>query len=108
MKVISDWSFVPQTIAFIVGGYGYRLIAGKVDSKSLFNSIVDIRCQYVDNIVYGFVYNTNTLHATHSLQHHGIFPMEPVIPLSLLMPYNPLPTNPLQNLLSSKYASIGN
>lgn len=28
-------SFVPQTITFMIGGYGYRLIAGKTDGKKL-------------------------------------------------------------------------
>lgn len=29
------WSFVPQTIAFIIGGYGYRLISNRVDGKRI-------------------------------------------------------------------------
>lgn len=29
------WSFVPQTIAFIIGGYGYRILANKIDGKKL-------------------------------------------------------------------------
>lgn len=29
------FSFFPQTIAFLVGGYGYRSIAGKVEGKKL-------------------------------------------------------------------------
>lgn len=29
------WSFVPQTIAFMVGGYGYRMVTSKIDGKKL-------------------------------------------------------------------------
>lgn len=29
------WSFVPQTIAFMVGGYGYRMVANKIDGKRI-------------------------------------------------------------------------
>ncbi|MCO6461386.1 MAG: Bcr/CflA family multidrug efflux MFS transporter [Saprospiraceae bacterium] len=36
------WSFVPQTIAFIVGGYGYRLISGRIDGKKLIPYLLTI------------------------------------------------------------------
>lgn len=54
-------SFVPQTIAFIVGGYGYRLIAGKVDGLKLIPILLLIYAVSMLTILYMGLFTTPTL-----------------------------------------------